>query len=416
MTNTLQTVFQLGFKDYAAQHKLPLHYHKAAEHIMACRTAILGGHSVYCKNNHLDGVWYNSCKHRSCPQCNGIGAYRWVEKQKERLLNCNHLHIVFPLPHEYHPYWHLNVTLINNLMFQAAKESLMELLVSDPEKKYLDALPGIMMALHTWGRNLSTHPHIHCMLTEGGFNGEEWVDKKGSVLLPAKVLRAKYQGKLNALIRAAGRKKAWIHPEGKSIQQLINLTNKLGRKKWQVYIKEQFKYIGTLLKYLINYMRGGPLKNTQITSVTPHQVSFKYYAHKKNPNGKKDKPSYRTETLNNFFTLYLQHIPQPRKILIRHYGLYANTNGTRLNAARSQLGQIPKPTEKETKEKFLSWRDYLMQIAGATEKHLCKKCKQPLEVFQVLPRMSKQALLREKLRQTIKPNLKFLNGECHAPP
>jgi len=301
-------------------------------------------------------------------------------------------------------------------MFQAAKESLMELLVFDPEKKYLDALPGIMMALHTWGRNLSTHPHIHCMLTEGGFNGQQWVKKKGSVLLPAKVLRAKYQGKLNALIREAGRKQSWLHPKGKSIQQLINLTNKLGRKKWQVYIKEHFKYMGPLLKYLINYMRGGPLKNTQITSVTPHQVTFKYYAHKNNPNSKKDTPSYHTETLDNFFKLYLQHIPQPRKILIRHYGLYANSNGKRLNAARLQLGQPPKPTAKETKEKLIGWRDYLMQVAGTTQKHLCKKCKQPLEIFQVLPRMSKQALLREKLRITLKPNLKYLHGECHAPP
>lgn len=416
MKNTLQSVFQLGFKDYASRHKLPLHYHKAADHIMACRTALLGGHSVYCKNNHLDGVWYNSCKHRSCPQCNGIGIYRWVEKQKERLLNCNHLHIVFPLPHEYHEYWHLNVTIINNLMFQAAKESLMELLVRDPEKKYLDALPGIMMALHTWGRNLSTHPHIHCMLSEGGFNGQKWVGKKGSVLLPAKVLRAKYQGKLNALIRAASRKKNWRQPEGKSIQQLINLSNKLGRKKWHVYIKEHFNYIGPLLKYLVNYMRGGPLKNTQITAVNKHQVTFKYYPHKKNPNGKKDNPAYRTESLDQFFKLYLQHIPQPGKILIRHYGLYANTSGKHLNAARSQLGQPPKPGKEETKEKFLSWRDYLMQISGAAEKPLCKKCKQPLDVFMILPRVGIKTLLKEHLNKILKPNLNYLYGECNVPP
>ena len=163
-------------------------------------------------------------------------------------------------------------------------------------------------------------------------------------------------------------------------------------------------------------MKGGPLKNTQITAVNTHQVTFKYYPHKKNPDGKKNNPAYRTETLDNFFKLYLQHIPQPRKVLIRYYGLYANSNGKRLNAARSQLGQIPKPTPKETKEKFLSWRDYLMQIAGAKEKHLCKKCKQPLEVFQVLPRMSKQALLREKFRNSLKPNLKYLHGESNAPP
>lgn len=163
-------------------------------------------------------------------------------------------------------------------------------------------------------------------------------------------------------------------------------------------------------------MRGGPLKNTQITAVNTHQVTFKYYPHKKNPDGKKDNAAYRTETLEQFYKLYLQHIPQPGKILIRHYGLYANSNGKRLNAARLRLGQPPKPTKEETKEKFLSWGDYLKKIAGASEKPLCKKCKQPLEVFKELPRVDIKELVREHLRKITQPNLKYLHRECNVPP
>ena len=313
MENTLQRIFQLGFKDYAAQHSLPLYYHKAASHIMSCRTAVLGGHSVYCDNHHLNGIWYNSCKHRACPQCSGIGLYRWVERQKERLLDCEHLHITFPLAHEYLDYWRYNPIILMSLMFLAAKESLTDLLIDDPDKKYLDAQPGLILALHTWGRDLSLHPHLHCILTHGGFKGQRWRTKKGSVLLPARVLRAKYQGKLAALIRQAARQPDWIPPNGTGYQQLVNLSNKAGRKKWNVYIKEHFKSTGPLLAYLVNYLRGGPLKNPQITAVNKQQVTFKYYPHRLNRNGKKDHPSYRQQSLNDFFKLYLQHISQPGK-------------------------------------------------------------------------------------------------------
>lgn len=383
MEQTLQSVFQMSFKDYANQHPLPLHYHKAARHIMSCRTAVLGGHSVYCKNKHLNGVWYNSCKHRACPQCNGIGLYRWVERQKSRLLNCQHLHIVFPLAHEYLDYWRLNEDVMTDLMFKAAKESLMDLLVNDKDKKYLDAQPGFMMALHTWGRDLSLHPHLHCMLSDGGYNGVEWVTQKRSVLIPVRVLRAKYQGKLNAFIRQAAQDRNWIYPQVQNHQQLINLSHKVGRKKWHVYIKEHFKYSGPLLKYLINYMRGGPLKNPQITAVNRQQVTFRYYPHRDNPDGKKENAAYRTTSTAEFFKLYFQHVPHPGKILIRHYGLYANVNTQRLNLAREALGQPSIVAQKSLPK--LSWIDYLSRFS--VSKTHCKRCQQPLTLMEALPRV-----------------------------
>ena len=393
MKHTLQEVFQLGFKDYAAQHNLPLHYHKAANHIMSCRTAILGGHSVYCENHHLNGIWYNSCKHRACPQCSGIGLYRWVERQKERLLDCEHLHIIFPLAHEYLDYWRLNTLIFTNLMFLAAKEALTDLLVNDPQKKYLDAQPGFILALHTWGRDLRLHPHIHCIITYGGFTGHGWRTKKGSVLIPARVLRAKYQGKLNAFIRQAAQQDDWQHPDGKGYQQLVNLSNKAGRKKWNVFIKEHFKYAGPVLTYLVNYMRGGPLKNPQITSVDRQQVTFKYYPHQLNPDGKKENLAYCSKSLDDFFPLYLQHIPLPRKMMVRHYGLYANNNTKRLNQARKVLGQMPIQAKEQAS--IPNWIDYLGQIPQVQHKSQCRKCHQPLKVLKAMPRIPLKQLLEQ---------------------
>ena len=68
-TVTLQTIFQDAFPAYAQTHPLPLHVRQAARALMQCRTAALGGHIQACPDGHVARVWYNSCRHRSCPQC-----------------------------------------------------------------------------------------------------------------------------------------------------------------------------------------------------------------------------------------------------------------------------------------------------------------------------------------------------------
>jgi len=287
VSSTIQDIFQQHFSEYARKHRLPLHYHNLAQHLIDCRTAKLGGHRLYCENGHLDGIWYNSCKHRCCPQCNGTGQIRWVEKQKKRLLDCPHIHITFTIPQEYRIYWQLNTSLMMDILFKAVKETLVKLLIDDPQKKYLDAIPGFILALHTWGRNLILHPHIHCIITHGGLNtDQQWVKHKRHSLLPAKVLMLIFRGKMNDFLRQAAKNNPdWNYPEGNHYQQLVNLTNKLGRKKWNVFIKPEFKETDPLLNYLVNYMKGGALKNCQIQRMTNNNVQIRYYPHKKNPDG-----------------------------------------------------------------------------------------------------------------------------------
>jgi transketolase len=74
---TLQTIFQDAFPAYEQSHALPAHVRRAAHAIMQCRTAALGGHVQACPDGHMARIWYNSCRHRSCPQC----AYILAEAQ-----------------------------------------------------------------------------------------------------------------------------------------------------------------------------------------------------------------------------------------------------------------------------------------------------------------------------------------------
>jgi hypothetical protein len=144
---TLQTIFQDAFPAYEQTHPLPAHVRRAARAIMQCRTAALGGHVQGCPDGHMSRIWYNSCRHRSCPQCAYLQTERWLALQQARLLGCDHSHIIFTLPHDLNPLWLANVPVMTTLLFQAVRDTLTDLLAAP---KYLGAQPGMIAALHTW--------------------------------------------------------------------------------------------------------------------------------------------------------------------------------------------------------------------------------------------------------------------------
>ena len=136
---TLQTIFQDAFPAYEQRHALPAHVRRAAHALMQCRTAALGGHIQACPDGHVARVWYNSCRHRSCPQGASLQTERWLARQRARLLAGDHYHVIFTLPHALTPLWLAHVPVMTTLLFQAVRDTLVTLL-ADPQ--YLGAQPG----------------------------------------------------------------------------------------------------------------------------------------------------------------------------------------------------------------------------------------------------------------------------------
>ena len=127
---TLQTIFQDAFPAYEQTHPLPPHVRRAARALMQCRTAALGGHVQACPDGHVARIWYNSCRHRACPQCAYLQTERWLALQQARLLACDHYHVIFTLPHTLNPLWLTNVSVMTTLLFQAVHDTLRTLLTN----------------------------------------------------------------------------------------------------------------------------------------------------------------------------------------------------------------------------------------------------------------------------------------------
>jgi hypothetical protein len=69
-------------------------------------------------------------------------------------------------------------------LFEAAKKTLVAL-AKDP--KYIGSPNiGATGVLHTWGRNLSYHPHLHFIVPGGaiGRDGKSWLSSSIKFLIP----------------------------------------------------------------------------------------------------------------------------------------------------------------------------------------------------------------------------------------
>ena len=371
----MNTTVQSILRDYVNQKtphlNLPLHKLKAITALIKCRTAALGGHVQRCPEGHVERIWYNSCKHRYCPQCQGLETARWLEQQQRRLLPCPHFHVIFTLPHQLLPFWQSNSRLMAQLLFRSASQTLLTLL-SDP--RFLGATPGILACLHTWGRNLSLHPHLHCIVTAGGLQGDQWIGTKKDYLLPFQVVRSLYRGKLIAALRQALKSGQLQAPPSFNAQKVENLFNKLGRRvKWHVHLERQYAHGNGVLKYLSRYIKGGPINNSQLGAVNDQQLVFRFTDHRS------QNQQQVLMQRGQFIQRLLWHINEPGQHSLRYYGLYHGSKQPQRNLIRQQLGDQPEAQVNPP----LSAERYLSQC-GQLARLRCPVCQRVLVTEEVL--------------------------------
>jgi hypothetical protein len=121
-----------------------------------------------------------------------------------------------------------------------------------------------------------------------------------------------------------------------------------------VHIRARYAHGAGVAAYLARYLKGGPLKNTQLLPAVSGAVRFRYRPHRDEDDPASD-PVVMRLTPEAFLARYLAHLPQPGLQTIRGYGLYGSRAGARLDRARAALGQPPVPEpEPLTVEAFLA--------------------------------------------------------------
>src|SRR5881398_2065390 len=106
--------------------------HRALRAIALCRTAALGGHITQCDHCGHEEQAYNSCRHRSCPKCQGSAQAAWLAARERECLDVPYCHVVFTLPAALSPFALQNPRVVYTLLFQAVAETL-QTIARDPK-------------------------------------------------------------------------------------------------------------------------------------------------------------------------------------------------------------------------------------------------------------------------------------------
>jgi len=203
--NTVQEIINCyRAKNPGTRHAVQVE--KVFTHMQQCGTLDMGYHHYRCthKGCTYSKMQYHSCHDRHCPRCGSQRSDEWVEDRGRDLLPCVYYHVVFTVPHELNSIFLGNMKVTYDLLFKSVSETLLDF-AGNP--RYLGAVPGIITVLHTWGQNLSYHPHLHCIITGGGMRrNRSWKQlpfRGDGFLFPVKALRKKYRGKLLDFLQQA---------------------------------------------------------------------------------------------------------------------------------------------------------------------------------------------------------------------
>jgi Putative transposase/Transposase zinc-binding domain len=314
---SLQEVFEAGFDSYARERSLHARELRAARCIRGCYTAAMGGHIESCPAGDYEHRQYHACRHRSCPRCAEAARVKWIDAELQRLLPCAHFHVVFTLPHSLLALWERNRAWFIKRLFDSARESLLQLL-ADPRR--LGALPGLLMSLHTWGRNLSHHPHVHCLVSAGGLDERgQWRSTKPGWLVPVRPLQKLYRGKLLDAVWRALQARELSLPPWTTEDDWRTQIKRLYRSHWNVEIAPPYEHGRGVVLYLARYAKGGPLPADRPLRRRRQQVEFDYTDHRDG----------RAKTLrlaqDAFIARVLWHAPPRGVHTTRHAGLYSTS-------------------------------------------------------------------------------------------
>ena len=338
--------------------------------IAQCRTAALGGHVEQCDRCPHTRVWYNSCRNRHCPACQGLARAHWIARREAELLDCEYFHVVFTVPAPIATLASQQKAVVYAILFRAAAQTL-RTIAADP--KHLGAEIGVLAVLHTWGQQLQHHPHLHCVVTGGGLSpdGARWVACRPGFFLPVRVLSRLFRrlvlqdlqqafaaGQIGGLgARDSHRDAATFHAHMASARAV----------EWVVYAKRPFAGPAQVLAYLGHYTHRVAIANQRLIDLTDGHVRFRWKDYRCQARVKT-----MTLTATEFLRRFLLHVLPPGFQRIRYYGLLGNRHRADKLARCRRCLEMPAASAPPT-DTLRDHRDRLEALTGVSLRR-CPRC------------------------------------------
>jgi hypothetical protein len=292
---------------------LPSH-RQAMRDVECCRTPSLGGHIYSCPECNQVEYQYHSCRNRHCPKCQGRKGEEWLEKQQDLLLPVPYFLLTFTLLDTLRELARSQQRLFYSTLFRTSAAAAQKLAL-DP--RYVGGQIGMVGVLHTWGRDLTYHPHVHYLVPAGGMDDNgEWLPVRNNFLFPVKALSKIFRAKFRDALQGE--------------ECFGKIPAQVWRQDWVVHCKQVGRGVGAL-KYLAPYIFRVAISNSRIIRFDGENVTYLY-----KPRGKK---SFKRRRLNvaEFIRRFLQHVLPRGFVKVRYYGFLSSAVRPIFNVLRAVL-------------------------------------------------------------------------------
>jgi Putative transposase/Transposase zinc-binding domain len=336
---------------------MPAEHKKVLHAICACRTGALGTVLYLCESCGTMHAMGRSCGNRHCPTCQQDKAKAWLEKQTARLLRCPYFLVTFSIPAGLRGLVRRHQRIAYPALFDASCAAI-KALAADP--KYVGTVRcGFFGVLHTWGRTLDYHPHVHYVVPAGGISedGSQWLPSRVDYFVPVRALSVLFRAKFRDALGRAG--------------LLPHVDPAVWRQKWVVHSKA----VGdgrASLKYLAPYVFRVAISDRRIVACDDGRVTFSYRRSGSN--------RWRKMTVDafEFIRRFLQHVLPSGFPKVRHYGFLSPNSRMSIDAVRWLV----------TLHHWLTYRLVCSapQEGASGPRIRCPRCGGPVQVLAFLPR------------------------------
>ena len=303
---TVNDIFRAYAPEYLSNFgdAIPEEHRKAISAIINCRTPACGTTFFRCEACGERHAIHRSCGNRHCPTCQHHKSRAWLEKQLDRRMPGHHFMITFTVPEQLRRFIRSNQRAAYAALFSASSET-MKKLAFDP--KFMGGeLPGFFGVLHTWGRTLEYHPHIHYIVVGGAFSSGDktWKPSGTGFYVPVEAASPIFRAKFRDEMKKTG------------------LFDQIPDEVWRTLWNVNSQPVGdseASLKYLAPYVFRVALSNNRIVKVVNRTVFIRYR--------KTGSNRWRILELEvmEFIRRFLQHVLPTGFMKVRYYGFLSPT-------------------------------------------------------------------------------------------
>ena len=354
-------VLQQIFTDYYEEIEYTLHPRKTEmeniDKMIHCGDPSFGGAMYGCPHcGNLKFVPFR-CHSRFCPTCGNKYAMERTTSMSFKLVNVTHRHCVFTIDKSLREFFLKDRSLLDCL-FHSANSVITRMFYKMNKSK--NFTPGFIMVLHTFGRDLKWNPHIHCLISEGGYSDDGfWRNVKH---FDYTFLRNAFR---TALLNEMESK------IGSSFKKVKAKCYREHQQGFYVYAKPNLCDPRIVVKYIGRYLGRPVIATSRIDKYDGEMVTFHYNRH--------EDEQYIEETIPamEFIQRLIRHIPEKHFKMIRYGGIYACHR-----EIDSKLYRAISKSKHHIYHSFNQWRTAILSSFGY-DPLVCPDCQHRMEFLEL---------------------------------